>query len=161
MCGSCTTLNTPAFLMYQSRLSLKIPATATTSCSMNLAISRGQASSRVRDSGSGERTSHRVLCHQLGLSATSPKSFLYLIKESPWRGANDSTRGACAPRKRGVTARAPRYEMEFTPTQRFRGHNATRATSKSVHRGIWQSVRRNFHRGAFHFRQKFWRHVQN
>jgi len=32
----------------------------------------------------------------------SPKCFSCSIKESRWRGANDSTRGACAPRKRGA-----------------------------------------------------------
>ena len=65
------------------------------------------------------------------------------------------------PMRDKVELNALRYEMEFTGAQYFRGRSATRATSKSVHRGIWRSVPRNFHREAFHFRQKFWRHVQN
>jgi len=44
----------------------------------------------------------------------SPKCFSCSIKESRWRGANDSTRGASAPQKRGAAGdhatRAPKTQ---------------------------------------------------
>ncbi len=103
MCGFCTTLNTPAFLTCRLCLSLKIPATTTISCRMNLDISRGQASSRGLRFGFWERTRPCVL-RQSGSDFRHLAEMLFQFKESRWRGANNSTRDACAPRQRGVTA---------------------------------------------------------
>src|SRR5436190_6008647 len=52
-------------------------------------------------------------------------------------------------------------KWEFTQAQYSRGRSVTLATSKLTHRGISRCGSRNFHRAVCHFRQKFWRHVQN
>ena len=110
----------------------------------------------------------------------SPKSFLYSTKESHWRGANDSARRVRSPEKTRVIARTsfgesghvqthrkfwPRLrrvmKWEFTPAQYFRGRSATPSPSKSIRRGIPQSVGQIFHQAIFHPRRRFCRPDQN
>src|SRR5438105_12191448 len=109
-------LNTPACSTFQSRRLLSPQNRRDGDLLWSLAT-KSTFSLDLEFANSGLGSAYALTCWLRRLA----EILLYLTKESRWRGANDSTRGACAPPEKRRHSAALRYKMEFRRAQYSRG----------------------------------------